>query len=49
MEMPARQRKSWFRGREAAIYLERVSRIVFPLVFIIFNIIYWVVYTQPRQ
>ncbi|KAK2177848.1 hypothetical protein NP493_576g02004 [Ridgeia piscesae] len=40
-------RKCLCNGREAAINLERAARVIFPVVFITFNIIYWSVYTQP--
>ncbi|KAI0231536.1 Glycine receptor subunit alpha-3 [Lamellibrachia satsuma] len=36
-------------GREAALFLERVSRICFPIAFIIFNIVYWSVYLRPHE
>ncbi|KAI0233031.1 Glycine receptor subunit alpha-3 [Lamellibrachia satsuma] len=36
-------------GREAALFLERVSQICFPIAFIIFNVVYWSVYLRPYE
>ncbi|KAI0226856.1 Glycine receptor subunit alpha-3 [Lamellibrachia satsuma] len=36
-------------GREAALVLERVSQICFPIAFLIFNIVYWSVYLRPHD
>ncbi|KAI0225147.1 Glycine receptor subunit alpha-3 [Lamellibrachia satsuma] len=36
-------------GREAALFLERVSQICFPIAFIMFNVVYWSVYLRPYE
>ena len=29
----------------AAIYIDKASQVLFPLLFIVFNVVYWVYYT----
>ena len=32
-------------GKDGARFVDRVSRYLFPAVFLLFNIIYWLIYT----
>lgn len=36
-------------GKWRARRVDKISRTCFPLVFLVFNIIYWVVYTLPSE
>ncbi len=35
-------------GKAQAGRIDRVSRTIFPLAFMLFNIVYWIVYTLTR-
>ncbi len=35
--------------RAKALYIDKVSRILFPSLFAIFMLVYWIIYTIPRQ
>ena len=36
-------------GKNRARKVDKISRRIFPLAFLIFNIIYWILYTMPSE
>ena len=46
--MPFQGIKNKLKDKEKANIVDKVSRVLFPVSFSIFNIIYWVVYTRSH-
>ena len=43
---PLTKPRHWLRTTEAARLLDKGSRIIFPLSFVVFNLIYWMIYLK---